>query len=40
MPDEDKQTNPLQEVVNKLGNLPKLALFVNLVTAEVTPVLV
>lgn len=32
MPDEDKQSNPIEKVVNKLGQVPKLALFVKLST--------
>lgn len=33
MPDEDKEPNPIEKVVNKLGqNIPKLAIFVKLST--------
>lgn len=32
MPDEDKQTNPIEKVVNKLSHMPKIALFVKLST--------
>lgn len=32
MPDEDKELNPIEKVVNKLGQLPKLTLFVELST--------
>lgn len=32
MPDEDKELNPIEKVVNKLGQVPKLAIFVKLST--------
>ncbi|XP_031628072.1 uncharacterized protein C6orf136 homolog [Contarinia nasturtii] len=32
MPDENKEVNPIQKVVDKLGPMPKLALFVELST--------
>lgn len=32
MPDEDKEPNPLEKVVDKLGEVPKLAIFVKLST--------
>lgn len=38
MPDEDKKLNPIEKVVDKLGQIPKLALFVNLST-DLTPII-
>lgn len=32
MPDEDKQADTIEKVVDKLGQVPKLALFVKLST--------
>lgn len=32
MPDEDKELNPIEKVVNNLGQVPKLAIFVKLST--------
>lgn len=39
MPDEDKEPNPIEKVVNKLGQVPKLALFLELST-DVAPLVV
>lgn len=39
MPDEDKEPNPIEKVVNKLGQVPKLALFVKLST-DIAPLVV
>lgn len=37
MPDEDKEPNPIEKVVDKLGgHMPKLALFVEL-SADIAP---
>lgn len=38
IPDEDKKPNPIEKVVDKLGTIPKLALFVNLST-DLTPII-
>lgn len=40
MPDEDKETvNPVADIVNKIGNVPKLALFVKIST-DLAPTIV
>lgn len=32
MPDEERERNPLEKVVDKLGQMPKLALYVGIST--------
>lgn len=36
MPDQDRELNPIEKVVDKLGQVPKLALFVN-ISADIGP---
>lgn len=38
MPDEDKKPSTIEKMVDKVGNLPKLALFVEL-SADITPII-
>lgn len=39
IPDQDKERSPIEKVVDKLGNVPKLALIVKL-SADITPAIV